>query len=424
MKKLIISLICGAVALGVAGVSSAPASALSLAPCPDDENKAACEARQAEIIRRWDKGESLDTILRDLETTKNEDAKTEIAPTFAVDLEQDQRVVDFTAGHSRFLMGNNLTSNLENRTGLSFFFGNNLSLRPVTEYGVLFGNTINFSGETVRDLYIVGNTVTLSSEAKIGRDVFAAANILTVDTDVAGNLAVTSDTLTLQDVKISGNLELEVAHLKIVGQVEVAGAFVYNDDADISGLERIKAANTSPYHLDEPDATAILIARVYSQIMSIVALFLAMVIICALFPRLHDKLAAETTVGRFGTNLAIGLGLLIAVPIIALFAFFTLVAAPLGIIAIALYLIAIYLAQGFTGAWLGHVIVEKLCKAKGNIFVEALIGIVIMGLLSLVPYLGAITGFLGLLLGLGLIFSSIKPAKKTAKIKEAKQVKA
>ena len=226
---------------------------------------------------------------------------------------------------------------------------------------------------------------------------------------------MTADTVVLKDIKITGNLNLSVAHLEIVGKVEVAGAFVYNDNADVSGLEKIKAGSTEAYHVEEIDQAALMVARIYGKIMSLAALFLIMALICAFYPRLHEKLETEATVGRFGTNLAIGLGLLIAVPIVAIFAFFTLVAAPLGIIALAVYLIAIYLAQGFAGAWLGHVIIEKLCKGKGNIFVETLLGLFILYVCSLIPYLGIITGFLGLLLGLGLILSCIKPVKKVKK---------
>ena len=404
MKKLIIGLICGVATLG-AFSSSVSALSVSCAGLTDEE----CTKTVKELNEKWEKGE--------LGTSSDAkgDQKAEIAPTFSTELNETERSVKFKLGHNLLLTGNNLTSEVSNKTGFMLAAGNNLSLRTSAEYGILMGNTINFAGETVRDLYIAGNTVTLTHDAKIGRDVFAAVNTLTIDSNIPGDLAVTADTVVLKDIKIAGNLNLSVAHLEIVGQVEVAGAFVYNDNADVSGLEKIKAGSTEAYHVEEIDQTAVMIARVYSKVMSLAALFLIMALICAFYPRLHEKLETEATVGRFGTNLAIGLGILVAVPIIAIFAFFTLVAAPLGIIALAIYLIAIYLAQGFTGAWLGHVIIEKLCKGKGNIFVETLLGLFILYVCSLIPYLGVITGFLGLLLGLGLIFSCIKPAKKAKK---------
>lgn len=398
MKRVLINLICGAIVVASFGVLGKSASALSVT----------CDSLTEE-----DCSEKVEELSAQQESSEPE--APEIAPTFSTSLNENERSVTFKLGHGLILTGNNLVSEVNNKSGFVLAAGNNLSLRAIAEYGLLLGNTIDFSGETVRDLYIAGNAVTLTSDAKIGRDVFAAANTLTINTDIPGDLAVTADTVVLKDVKISGNLNLDVAHLEIVGKVEVAGAFVYNDNADVSGLEKIKYGSIEAYHVEEVSPSAVMIARVYSQIMSLVALFLIMALVCALYPRLHEKLEAESTVGHFGTNLAIGLGFLIGVPIIAIFAFFTFVAAPLGIIAIAIYLIAIYLAQGFAGAWLGHVIIEKLCKGKGNIFLEVLLGIFILNVCSLIPYLGVVTGFLGMLLGLGLIFNCIKPTKKAKK---------
>lgn len=410
MKKLFISLACGMAVLSLAGICSSPATALSLAPCKDNADKAACIERQNEIVRRWDQGEPLDSILADLEK-QDQNTPSEIPPTFSTELNESDRTVKFKLGHSLVLTGNNLTTDVANRSGFMFALGNNLSLRTAAEYSFLLGNTISFAGETTRDLYIAGNSVTLTHDAKIGRDVFAAANTLAINADIAGDLAVTADTLVLKDLKISGNLNLDVAHIEFIGNVEVSGAMVYNDNAEVTGLDHVKSGSVEVYHIEEVDPTTLVVARVYGKVLSMTALFIVMVIICACYPRLHDKLDQEATVGHFGSNLAIGLGILIAVPIIALFAFFTLVAAPLGVIALAIYLIAIYLAQGFAGAWFGHVLVEKLFKAKGNIFVEALIGIVLLGLFSVIPYFGILTGFLGLLLGLGIILSCVKPDK-------------
>ena len=300
-----------------------------------------------------------------------------------------------------------------------FALGNNLSLRTAAEYSFIAGNTINFAGEAVRDLYLAGNSITLHRDARIGRDVFIAGNTVTVNANIAGDLSVGANTVVLKDVKISGNLNLDATRLEIFGQVEVAGTVTYNDDATIyndnsgfAGIKQIQAGKVETYHVAQIDPATAWENRIYSTVNGAIMLFIVIVVICALYPRLHQKLGAETTAKRFGVNIMLGLGFLIAVPVLALFALITLVAAPLGIIAGVLYVIALYLAQGFAGIWLGHALVEKLCKAKGNIFVEALIGITLLSALSLVPYLGATTSSLGLMLGLGLIISCVKPAKK------------
>lgn len=108
-----------------------------------------------------------------------------------------------------------------------------------------------------------------------------------------------------------------------------------------------------------------------------------------------------------------GPGYLLA-PIMAILLICTVIGAPLGLILLGLYIIAVYLSQGFAGLWLGHLLIEKLCKGKGNAYLEALVGVAILGALALVPYVGTLTGLLALLLGLGLIVSQIRGKRDQA----------
>ena len=411
MKKLIPGIVCGIVA--VSSLLCTPASALSLAPCPDDENKAECEARQEQLVKCWDKTHDLDTCSEEWQKQQEEKARKEADhATFVAELDDSEQSIGFWAGKSFLLAGNNLKSNTDVRNGLLLAAGNNLQLSGQSEYGFLFGNIIKFSGSTQRDLYIAGNGVTLASDAKIGRDVFVASGELRIETDLPGDLSVTADRLVINEgITINGNVNIDADTIVFGEDVTIGGKLVYNDSANVSGADQVAYGDIEIYHLQEVSAEAKLAAAFYSKFLSIAGLFLAMALILAVYSKLHAKIETEATPGRFGTNLAVGLGALIIVPVVAIFAMLTVVAAPLSIVALLVYGICVYLAQGFTGLWLGHIILEKLFKAKGNAFVEALLGIIILGLLALVPVVGVITGFVSLALGLGLIVNRVRPRK-------------
>ncbi len=411
MKKLIPGIVCGIVA--VSSLLCTPASALSLAPCPDDENKAECEARQEQLVKCWDKTHDLDTCSEEWQKQQEEKARKEADhATFVAELDDSEQSIGFWAGKSFLLAGNNLKSNTDVRNGLLLAAGNNLQLSGQSEYGFLFGNIIKFSGSTQRDLYIAGNGVTLASDAKIGRDVFVASGELRIETDLPGDLSVTADRLVINEgITINGNVNIDADTIVFGEDVTIGGKLVYNDSANVSGADQVAYGDIEIYHLQEVSAEAKLAAAFYSKFLSIAGLFLAMALILAVYSKLHAKIETETTPGRFGTNLAIGLGALIIVPVVAIFAMLTVVAAPLSIVALLVYGICVYLAQGFTGLWLGHIILEKLFKIKGNAFVEALLGIIVLGLLALVPVVGVITGFVSLALGLGLIVNCVRPRK-------------
>lgn len=408
MKKIFYGIVGGIIAVSMLGAS---ASAISLAPCPDDSNKAECERQQAEILRRQEAGEP---------TTKSVDqTSSEVAPTFVTELDDAEQSVGLWAGKSLLLAGNNLTTTTDVKNGLLFVAGNNLRLDGISEYGFVFGNIVKFTGQTERDLYLAGNVITLAHDAKIGRDVFAASGELRVETDLAGDLSVTADRVIINsDVTISGNVNIIADIIEFGNGVNIGGKLVYNDNARVSGADSVVYKEIEVYHVQEVSAEARLVAAFYAKFLSIAGLFLIMALILALYSGLHDKIETEANAARLGVNLALGLGTLVVVPVVAIFAFLTMVAAPLGIIALLIYLICLYLAQGFTGLWLGHLVVEKLFKLKGNAFVEALIGIVILGLLALVPFVGIVTGFVSMIIGLGLIVNCIKPRKSDKNAKK------
>lgn len=348
---------------------------------------------------------------RGTETT--EDTKNEIPPTFVTEVDESNENARLWIGKNLFIAGNNIKTSPNANNGLMFVAGNTLELDSSAEYGFLAGNVVNYSGETTRDLFIAGNYVTLREAALIGRDVYVASETLIVETDLAGDLSATAGTVELRDVTIDGNVNLTVDNIKFAGNVKIAGALVYNDTAEVSGLEHVSYGSIEAYEVPEVNPLTKIITEIYSKVASVAALFIIMALICAVYPKTHHKIANEADVNRFGIDIALGFGALLLVPIIALISFISFIAAPLGIIMLALYAVIIYLAQGFAGIWVGHLIIEKGFKSKGNIFAEAFIGILTLGILSLIPYIGVITGFLGLLLGLGLILQCVKPTKET-----------
>ena len=132
----------------------------------------------------------------------------------------------------------------------------------------------------------------------------------------------------------------------------------------------------------------------------------------ALFPGVNKRVSKELTITQFGKDILIGMITLLFVPIIAVFLLLSFVGIPAALLLVAAYIAMIYVAQGYSGLWLGKVIVEKVAHGKINAFVEMLIGITALGLLVMIPWIGAYIGLLSLLLGLGLFMQSIKPNRK------------
>ncbi len=333
--------------------------------------------------------------------------ETNIPPTFDSKISDDGNRIRLNFGDNLLLLGNNLDSTLAT-PGLFLSFGNDLRLKSSSEYAFIAGNTVSVESVTEKDLFAAGNLVSLNRSAKIGRDVFASAYSLTVDTDLPGDLSVTASQVIFKNAKVSGNVNLNVGTVVFEGETTIDGTLVINEDAVRQGFDNVKFAKLETYQ-DQDSANATILWM--QKFISMFSLALAAVLILLMWPRARACLTSEATVRQFGNDLVIGLATLILVPILAILCLISSFAAPLGLILILLFIIIIYLSQAFAGVWLGHLLVSKLFRSSAPVYVEAIIGILILGCLSMVPGLGVLTGFLGLLIGLGLIIRSCRHDK-------------
>ena len=93
----------------------------------------------------------------------------------------------------------------------------------------------------------------------------------------------------------------------------------------------------------------------------------------------------------------------------------SIIGVPLAIIGFIMYGIMIYLTNVFVGYLLGDVLIRKVFnKTDVNNYLAILLGIVIIELLKVVPFVGALVSIITLCLGLGII-KKILISKKEVK---------
>lgn len=332
---------------------------------------------------------------------------TEIIPTFTTEVTETTETAAFRFGDNAVIFDNNLVSE-EGGTGLLFAFGNIMTMKTESEYGFLFGNSIDYNGKTNKDLFVFGNQITLGPDAEINGDVFSAAASLIVETDLIGDLSATAGEITLRNINIAGNLNLNVDKVTFEDDVTIGGELVYNDTAEVVGLDKVTATEINPFEGASTDERALIGSKIINQIFGILSMFLAMFCLLFLGRNIATKVNSVEDVAGVGRQLAYGLVVLFLVPLVILFGLMSFIASPVALILLALYIIAIYISQGFSGLWLGHLIIVKLFKGKGNQYIEALLGITLLGFCSLIPVIGGLTNFLSIIFGLGLIISQFK----------------
>ena len=126
-------------------------------------------------------------------------------------------------------------------------------------------------------------------------------------------------------------------------------------------------------------------------------------------PRAADSIQARSQ-ERIGPVIAIGIAILIVMPLAAFLAAITLLGLPLAL-AIGLALLPLGAVAYVTSA---YVLGRRILKPPRERLLAFLVGLAILRALALVPILGLLVGFAALVFGLGLIGTAIGAAREQA----------
>ena len=270
------------------------------------------------------------------------------------------------------------------------------------------GRTLNVNGNTNRDLVALGTTVSVASTARIGGDLLLGAGIARVDGLIEGDIKGGGGEVTITD-EVGGDIELEVNQLTIASTANIQGDLTYTseNEADIEPGAQVGGTTTyEPAGIEEP-AKAAPLAGVGGWIISFLMALVTGIIIIFVAPRRSTSIA-DSIRNKPWPSLGWGAVILFATPTAAIVVCITVIGIPVGLIALALYGIAIYLSQVFVGLFIGRWIIGYFREVESKaILVGALAsGLAILSLLRLIPYLGFFIGLATALFALGALVVS------------------
>jgi cytoskeletal protein CcmA (bactofilin family) len=249
-------------------------------------------------------------------------------------------------------------------------------------------------GHVGEGIVVGAGEVNLEGEMKRSATIFAG------NADVSGSigreLTMAGGSLTLTDTaRVGGDLSARVHQLQ---DVHIA------DRATIAGKRDIQV-RVRENRFTQP--------RFYfHQAIWLAAAMLVGWLGLILFPGFFA--ACTQAVGSGWRSLGLGFGVLAGVPVAIIVAAITLVGIPLSFMLLAMYLVAIYLAKIWVGAFLGRLLLKPASATKGDWMLGLLVGLVILTIVGLIPYLGGLVHFGIVGLGLGAftwqLYRSSRPA--------------
>ena len=263
-----------------------------------------------------------------------------------------------------------------------------------------FSQSLDLDGQVGHSIYGWSQALRLNSRGRVDDGIIAGAGDLFLEGDVkrsvtifAGNadvsgsigreLTMSGGSLTLTNgARVGGNLSARVRQLE---RVHIADGAIIAGNRDIE--LRVRQS-----HFARP--------RFYfHEVLWLAAAMLVGWLGLLLFPGLFRATTQE--VGSGWRSLGMGVGILAGAPVVMIVAAITLVGLPLSLMLFSVYFVAIYLAKIWVGAFLGRMLLKSTGTTKHEWLLGLLVGLLILTIVSFVPYLGGLVRFGVVCLGLG-----------------------
>lgn len=265
------------------------------------------------------------------------------------------------------------------------------------------------AGQIEGDLFVGCEVLTLRDEGVVGRDFTAICQEVTVDGSIGRDLFAGGDR-----IEVRGNVARDA---DIRGRrIQLFNGASFGSDVDIQ-IPEDEEAEIDPgtqiagefsqtildhdFH-DRDRENRWLTGGFYMRIGIVVtALFLVGMALRAVTPTIYGS-RLETT-GEFFRTLGFGIAATVGTPIVLALVLVTVVGIPIAIIGLLLYAIAFFVSGILVSALVGRTIVRSEHNSAAGFGVALAVGIAVLVICAVIPYLGGLVRYLILLTGMGLI---------------------
>jgi hypothetical protein len=277
------------------------------------------------------------------------------------------------------------------------------------------GGTITVKGAVAEDVVVTGGTINIESDATIGRDLVFAGGTATVAGPVARNLMMGAGTVTLRS-QVGGNVTGSVDHLRLDG-ARIAGNLEYTSDNPVELVSGATVAGTTTRHTPQDRGVAGTNNPVVSWIRGLIGIAALGLLLILLLPGLSTR-ASETLRTQPWASLGIGAAICVVTPIVALIVFIVGLLVGgwwLGLLLIPLYILALALGYVVSSFLLGRLVFDRLGWGGYHAALALLGGLVILGLVGLVPVIGGLVALAAVIFGLGALAVAIAARAQPAR---------
>ena len=282
--------------------------------------------------------------------------------------------------------------------------GGSLHLEPTAAQDLYAaGGQVWFDGTLARNARIAGGRVSVGPKARINGNASLAGGRIEMLGSVGGYLQ-TAGGRVLIDGPVGGDVEVATGRLELGPRTRIAGRLRYSSSAPLV-QDPAAQVQVGIERLEEPARRrgGRYIAAAAIAFWTLGLMLTAAVLVAAL-PGFSGRVA-NTARTRFGWSLLAGFVALVVIPAAALGLLMTVIGIPLAMLAVLAYLALLLLGYVTAGIALGDAALMRWLSSRaarrGWRAGAASVGVLVIGLLALIPWAGPLVAFLALIAGMG-----------------------
>jgi len=263
------------------------------------------------------------------------------------------------------------------------------------------GSDVIVSGPVGGNAALAGANVTLAGSGKITRDLFAAGGQIDIEGSVGRNLHVAAEEVTV-NAPVGGNVMLEAQQVNIGPEAVIKGNLVYTSPMRAKIDPGASIVGKTVYHKGEAkNEGGFGPLKWLLRALGFVALFIVGLVPLTIAPKGAADIA-QTVLRSPWLSMLIGFIVLVVIPAAVMVLIFTVVAIPLAIGLLWIYLIMLYMSRIPVGLAIGRWILARDGREPSR-YLAFFVGLLIFWIVTAIPYVGPVISFAGLLVGLGAV---------------------
>lgn len=285
-------------------------------------------------------------------------------------------------------------------TGDLAIAGSTLEIRGEVRDSVrFFGQSLTITGTVDGDVVVFAGQINIHPRARVTGNILAFGGSAIVDGTVGGGVTFGGGHVSIGG-PVAGDVKITADTVDVAPSARVQGDFEYTSRKPIEFPAGVVAGETTFKERSdesEDDEDEFTWRALLKWAWLTLAAMLVGLVVIALLRRFIPALVAP--IGREGMLVTlVGLGIFLVVPAASALAIVLVIPLPLGVIALMLFFVGLYLAKLPVAIWLGQRILGVFGMSAPSPFLALAIGLLVLYLLFEIPF------FIGTLVYLGTVW--------------------